>query len=653
VSRAQTAAVLDGFRAVAPTSGVRSPYPQHVSIRAHPFARLGPGVAGAALCLAAALSSASTSEGQDPARDSAQVGRPAALPGQPSVPEEVAARLAREHAAADDFEHESLTTALAGRLSSALPAPGGDAASDTTNSLAALLAESVHFAVAPLPGLVASQSAALVAGLSALDGESETPRLTRADAARAFAEALGALPGAAPWKQKVLRSERVAEDRLMMLVKLAPRPAVDTASGARLASFARVRFEWTTTQGEDERSDAAAWALDSVRFEEQDLVHARADVEDVTAHVLAPSARSRDQLVPSIASLGLGLDARLGVGFLGHHGLAVADVNGDGLDDLYLCQPGGLPDQLWMRRPDGTAIEVAATLGLDMLDTSSSALFVDLDNDGDQDLVRTTSSALIVHANKGGGQFPEVFVRNIDGATSLAAADVDLDGLVDLFLCTYGSPYTGGGLPLPFQDARNGTQNLLLANRSAKPDELVFEDITVAAGMGGSDQRFSFAASFEDYDDDGDQDLYVANDFGRNHLWRNDRTTDTPFRFVDVAVALHVEDVASGMGVTWADFDLDGKSDVYVSNMFSSAGNRIGFDRRFHADAGADELGLYRRHASGNSLFLARDGAFEYTGEASLGLWAWGGLAFELDGDGRPDLYVPNGFVTGTNPDDL
>jgi hypothetical protein len=627
------------------------------------------GIASAALFSLVSAAGASRPQGQAaPVRDG-QTGRPAALPGQPSVPEEVAARLAREHASADDFEHESLTTALAGRLGAALPKPGGAtaaAAVAATAPLEALLAESVHFAAPALPLLEVSAKAPLAAGITRIGGQSKAtdgttivaggdpaPRLTRADAARAFAAALGALPGAAPWKQKVLRSERVAEDRLMMLVKLAPRPSVDTASGATFAAFARVRFEWTTTKGEDERNDPAVWALDSVRFEEQDLVRARVGLDDVTAHVLAPSPRSRAQLVPSIASLGLGLDTRLGVGFLGHHGLAVADVNGDGLDDLYLCQPGGLPDQLWMRRPDGTAVEVAATLGLDMLDYSSSALFVDLDNDGDQDLVRTTSSALVVQVNKGGGAFPEAFVRDIDGATSLAAADVDLDGLVDVFLCTYGSPYTGGGLPLPFHDARNGTQNLLLANRSAKPDELAFEDVTVAAGMGGPDQRFSFAASFEDYDDDGDQDLYVANDFGRNHLWRNDRSAEAPFRFVDVAAELNVEDIASGMGVTWADFDLDGVSDVYVSNMFSSAGNRIGFDRRFHADAGADALGHYRRHASGNSLFLARDGAFEYTGEASLGLWAWGGLAFELDGDGRPDLYVPNGFVTGTNPDDL
>ncbi|MEZ6017435.1 MAG: FG-GAP-like repeat-containing protein [Planctomycetota bacterium] len=611
-----------------------------------------------------------------------------ALPGEPHVGAGVAARLALEHASDDEFEHESLTTDLAGRFGAAL---GAFVDSGDTSALTALLApDAAVFGFDD--GAVAEARAALDAapGLAAqichsissqdLPGTATDGVRAPADAAAQstaaqftvaqFTAALRALPGVGPWKVKVLRSERAVDDpgrSLVMTLKLAPRPSLDR--DATRAGLARVELEWTRASAEGalsegEADDAGAlWRIRVARFEELDLVRAPVGLEDVTAQVLESSPEARDQLIPSIPSLGLGLDATLGVGFLGHHGLAVADVNGDGIDDLYLCQPGGLPDQLWVRRADGTAVEVAAALGLDLLDTSSSALFVDLDNDGDQDLVRCTASEVVVHVNRGGGTFPEAFAQKVEGATSLAAADVDLDGLVDVFLCTYGSPYTGGGLPLPFQDARNGTQNLLLANRTAAKDKLAFEDVTEAAGLGGSDQRFSFTASFEDFDGDGDQDLYIANDFGRNNLWRNERLPDgparagaaanAPFRFVDVAPELGVEDLASGMGVTWADFDLDGRSDLYVSNMFSSAGNRIAFDARFQPDASPEARGEYRRHAAGNSMFLARDGGFTYTGEAALGLWAWGGLAFELDGDGWPDLYVPNGFVTGTNPDDL
>lgn len=586
--------------------------------------------------------------------------RPRVLPGAAAVPADVAARLALESASADTFEHETLTNALSARIGAALAVepesaspPSEDVVTARSAALQALLGETVAFV-----GTAGGEGGASVrhGGVAvALAGPGAEAPLPRADAARRFDAVLDSLLGAAPWKVKVLRSERRDDAELMLLVKFAPRPteaALEDGARVQRGGLARIRFTWRRAPDSD-ALDPRAWSIARLEVVEVERTAARRGFDDVTATVLAASPESRAQLVPSIAALGLGLDAQLGVGFLGHHGLAVGDVNSDGIDDIYLCQPGGLPDQLWVRRADGTAVDVAAALGLDLLDTSSSALFVDFDNDGDQDLVRSTSTELIVHVNQGGGAFPVAFALDVAGATSLAAADVDLDGRVDLFLCTYGSPYTGGGLPLPFHDARNGTKNLLFANRSTGADALAFEDVTDAAGLAGPDQRFSFAASFEDFDGDGDPDLYVANDFGRNHLWRNERAPDAPFRFVNVAPDLGVEDIASGMGVTWADFDLDGRSDLYVSNMFSSAGNRIAYDRRFQPSASDEARDAYRRHAAGNSLFLARDGGFQYTGEASLGLWAWGGLAFELDGDGRPDLYVPNGFITGTNPDDL
>jgi len=610
-----------------------------------------------------------------PAQDGA-----APLPGAPAIPSVVSERLARTDAADDEFAHERLVTALADRLAEALPEPNaaGSPSAAQCAALAALFgdvvavalpgrevpSEGAPAAVAPGPVRVrfdVEPGAEPASGPSALPAE----RLDRAEAAARVASAICAVPGAAPWKKKVLRAERLDDGRIAMRILLSPRPrAVATATATATGRELRDRrehgrlelaIEWHTRGPGDARAalDASAWQVAAVTAVSAERIEATHGLEDVSEYVLSGSPRSRDQLVASIGTLGLQLDASLGLGFLGHHGVAVGDINGDGLDDVYLCQPGGLPDQVWVRRADGTAVEVAAQLGLDLLDSTRSALFVDLDNDGDQDLVRATGHEVLVHVNRGGGKFPVAFALPIEDVTSLAAADVDLDGRLDLFLCTYGSPYTGSGLPVPYHDARNGTRNALLANRSAAVDELRFEDVTDAAGMGGPDQRFSFAASFADFDGDGDADLYVANDFGRNHLWRNERTPEAPFRFVDVAAEYGVEDVAAGMGVTWADFDLDGRSDVYVSNMFSSAGNRIAYDRRFHPGASEETLAYYRRHAAGNSLFLQRDGAFEFTDRAGLGLWAWGGLAFELDGDGRPDLYVPNGFLTGTNPDDL
>jgi hypothetical protein len=73
-----------------------------------------------------------------------------------------------------------------------------------------------------------------------------------------------------------------------------------------------------------------------------------------------------------------------------------------------------------------------------------------------------------------------------------------------------------------------------------------------------NNQRFSYAAAWDDYDQDGDFDLYVANDFGRNNLYRNDRTG-----FEDVADELGVEDTGSGMSVSWGDVNGDGWMDLY------------------------------------------------------------------------------------------
>ena len=91
------------------------------------------------------------------------------------------------------------------------------------------------------------------------------------------------------------------------------------------------------------------------------------------------------------------------------------------------------------------------------------------------------------------------------------------------------------------------------------------------SGIDENNRRFSRSACWEDYDNDGDQDLYVANDFGRNNLYRNDGGHfDRRCR-----LAGDVEDSAAGMSAAWGDFNRDGNMDIYVANMFSSAGSRI------------------------------------------------------------------------------
>ncbi|MBL4769629.1 MAG: VCBS repeat-containing protein [Planctomycetes bacterium] len=356
----------------------------------------------------------------------------------------------------------------------------------------------------------------------------------------------------------------------------------------------------------------------------------------------------RSQLRPGIDHWRERLHSKLGVGLLGHHGMAVGDLNGDGLEDLYVCEPGGLPNRLFLHQANGSSVEASKASGLDLLDFTSSALIMDLDGDGDRDLMVATASGLYGFANDGKGNFEKRFEHLGTDLTSLAAADVDGDGDLDVYVCRYSSPYVSSGLPFPYHDAENGAANWMFINGG----DWRFVESAVEVGLGVGRSRFSFSASFEDYDNDGDQDLYVGNDFGRNALYRNDGG-----QFVSVAHELAVEDLAAGMGVTWADWDRDGFMDLYVSNMGSNAGQRITGSGSFLPRADEEVRSEFQGHARGSSLYLSQGGkAFE---DATVGSgarrtgWAWGGLAMDLDNDGHGDLVVPNGFVTGSSTRDL
>lgn len=338
--------------------------------------------------------------------------------------------------------------------------------------------------------------------------------------------------------------------------------------------------------------------------------------------------------------------------FTGHYGIAIGDADGDGLDDLYVCDGGGLPNRLYLQNPDSTVRDVSAQAGVDWLEASRSALFVDLDNDGDEDLVVVTVALVLIMENDGHGRFTlHGGIPGMSDPYSLSAADYDGDGDLDLFVCNYGAGTAAGGqrgfeaqAPIPFNDATNGGRNALLRNNGG----LGFTDVTAESGLTAGGDRWSFAAAWEDYDNDGDQDLYIANDFGRNNLFRNDGG-----KFTDVAAAAGVEDISSGMSVDWGDANHDGRMDLYVGNMFSSAGGRVAYQRQF----GKNNPGAttdFQRMARGNTLFMGEgDGTFRDTSEAAgvnVGLWAWSSLFADLNNDGWQDLVVSNGYMSNQGP---
>ncbi|MBI3681255.1 MAG: VCBS repeat-containing protein [Acidobacteria bacterium] len=378
---------------------------------------------------------------------------------------------------------------------------------------------------------------------------------------------------------------------------------------------------------------------------------------DVTAKAIGHNASYARQLAPGIDHWRTVLDEATGMDVYGHNGIAVGDYNGDGLEDFYICQPSGLPNRLFRNNGDGTFDDVTGEAGLDILDNSSMALFADFDNDGDQDLLVVTSSRPLLFRNNGKGRF---FLEANSGLspaaagatlTSAAVADYDRDGFLDVYVCAYDfwTPGASYDPPTPYYDATNGPPNFLFRNRG----DGTFEDVTAKAIREHND-RFSFAAAWGDYNRDGWPDLYVANDFGRNNLYRNNGDGT----FTDVAAQAGVEDPGAGMSAAWGDYDNDGWLDLYTGNMWSSAGQRVTHNPAFEAVARDPAIrAAFQRQARGNSLFRNnRDGTFtDVTLDAGveMGRWAWSSDFFDFDNDGLLDIFVQNGYITGPDTHDL
>ena len=349
------------------------------------------------------------------------------------------------------------------------------------------------------------------------------------------------------------------------------------------------------------------------------------------------------------------VDEALGLDVAGNNGIAAGDIDGDGLDDFYISQPSGLPNRLYHNQGDGTFEDITEAAGVGVLDPTSMSLFSDIDNDGDQDLIVITWQQPLLFLNDGQGHFTfREHAFKFEGPprgsfTGASLADFDRDGDLDLYICTYMYFKDEGRyqLPEPYHDANNGPPNLLLRNDGKGH----FVEVTGITGTNQNNHRFSFACAWADYDQDGWPDLYVANDFGRNNLYRNNGRTGNQVTFTDVAEEAGVEDVGAGMSVSWFDYDNDGYLDLYVGNMWSAAGQRLTQQETFHPAADSRTLQLYQRHAKGNTLLRNRgDGTFEDVSlreQVAKGRWAWSCDPLDFDNDGWQDLYITNGYVTG------
>jgi hypothetical protein len=330
-------------------------------------------------------------------------------------------------------------------------------------------------------------------------------------------------------------------------------------------------------------------------------------------------------------------------------GVAVADYDGDGDEDLYVCTQQTTDDWLAGRRPrrnalyrnegNGTYVDVAERAGVALAAWSNGAYFADVDEDGDSDLFVTTWGPDVFYRNRGDGTFEEATARaGLAGdptswSASAAFGDLDGDGDLDLYVTNY-CVYDLANPPLEGKKAP--WKGLMIfpgpIGLEAEAD-LLFENdgkgrFTEVSKKAGVDDRtrpvYGLGVVMTDLDLDGDLDVYVANDSRGNYLWRN----DGGMRFTEIAALAGVatnEDAKeqAGMGTDAADVDGDGLPELVVTN-FSHDWNT-----------------LYRNQR--NLAF--RDGTFEAGFKDSYLYLAWGTKFFDYDLDGKLDLFVANGHI--------
>jgi len=457
-------------------------------------------------------------------------------------------------------------------------------------------------------------------------------------------------------------------------------PSLEVISLTPLALRTRIRYDWVATvpeldrqrreerlgewEIEWEQTSGNEWRVRKWQALEETRTRAPGVTGpvflEITEQAFGGNASYRDQLRRGINYWRTVLDAASGIEVYNNVGIACGDIDNDGFDDVYVCQPSGLPNRLYRNRGDGTFEDVTEAAGVGVLDGTPCALFCDVNNDGHQDLLVVRDTGPVLFLNQGSGTFkpkPDAFrfAGEPKGTfTGAAFGDYDRDGWLDVYFCLY-SYYQGLNqyrYPTPYFDAQNGPPNFLFHNNR----DGTFTDVTAATGLNQNNNHFSFDCHWADYDNDGWPDLYVVNDFGRKNLYHNhgDGT------FTDVAEDAGVLDIGPGMSGCWFDYDNDGRLDLYVSDMWEASGQRVSMQEAFYQRLPAEVYALYRHHAKGNSLFRnltnGGNGHFEDR-SAQAGVersgWSWSNHAWDFDHDGFLDLYIANGMISGPNRRDL
>jgi enediyne biosynthesis protein E4 len=342
-------------------------------------------------------------------------------------------------------------------------------------------------------------------------------------------------------------------------------------------------------------------------------------------------------------------------------GVCAADVDGDGLPDLYFVTQLGT-NELWKNLGGGRFANITDQAGVGMPDAiAAGCAFADIDNDGRPDLFVTT----VRHGNRlfenlGGGKFRDITAEagvGYSGHSSGAVFfDYDGDGLLDLLVINVGVYTTNtkgpGGYYVGLPDAFHGHTHPERTERSILYHNLGghrFKDVTREVGL--DDVSWSGDATIIDVNDDGFPDLYILNMQGENHLWLNEGGR----HFRDATRTYFPKTPWGAMGVKAFDFDGDGRLDLFVTDMHSDMwvnippGDWAAEARKADsAPAPADFFpGGKSRFIFGNALFANRGaGRFAEVSD-SLGVetyWPWGPSVDDLNADGWDDIFITAGM---------
>lgn len=335
------------------------------------------------------------------------------------------------------------------------------------------------------------------------------------------------------------------------------------------------------------------------------------------------------------------------------NGLAAADVDGDGITDLYFVnQLGG--SELWKGGGDGTFKQITAEAGVALADRIGvAASFADIDNDGDPDLfVTTVRGGNVLFENEGKGRFRDVStsagVGHVGHSSGSVFFDYDRDGLIDLYVSNVGR-YTSekrgrGGAFVAFEDAFSGhlfpdrSERSILYRNLGKGR---FQDVTGAMGLGSA--GWSGDASVADVNGDGYLDLYALNMQGGDHFFENIKGE----RFVDATVQRFPRTPWGSMGVKFFDADGDGNQDLLITDMHSDMSVQVNPDQEKRKAAiqwnEAFLAGSTSQFIFGNALFRRlASGQFEDRSDAAgvENYWPWGPSVGDINADGWPDVFI-------------